>query len=54
MSNAIGTSMPNQRIQFAVTGVRRHSHGHAGAAPLAGARSSRSIEAHDPGGGPGR
>ena len=54
MSNAIGTFMPHQRIQFAVVGVRWQPNGFAGAASLAGARSSRSIEAHDPGGGPDR
>lgn len=54
MSDAIGTFMPNQRIQFAVVGVRRQPLRLAGAASLAGARSSRSMKAHDPGGGPGR
>jgi hypothetical protein len=54
MSNAIGTFMPNQRIQFAAMGVRRQPQWHAGAASLAGARFSRSMKAHDPGGGPGR
>jgi hypothetical protein len=37
-----------------VAGTRRLPLWHAGAASLAGARPSRSIEAHDPGGGPGR
>jgi hypothetical protein len=53
MSDAIGTFMPNQRIQFAAMGVRRQPQWHAGAATLAGARFSRSMKAHDPGGGPG-
>jgi hypothetical protein len=55
MSDAIGTFMPEQRTGFAAAGVRRQPLGHAGAASLAGARSSRSMQAHDPGGGgPGR
>ena len=54
MSDAIGTFMPLQRMQFAVECVRRQPQWHAGAASLAGARSNRSVQAHDPGGGPGR
>jgi len=54
MSDAIGTFMPLQRTQFAAQGVRRQPEWLAGAASLAGARSSRSMQAHDPGGGPGR
>jgi hypothetical protein len=54
MSDAIGTFMFPQRMQFAVTNVRRQPHGLAGTASLAGARSSRSMQGHDPGGGPGR
>jgi hypothetical protein len=53
MSDAIGTFMFPQRMQFAVTNVRRQPHGLAGSASLAGARFSRSLQAHDPGGGPG-
>jgi hypothetical protein len=54
MSDANGTFIPEQRTEFAVAGVRRQPLWLAGTASLAGARSSRSIEAHDPGGGPGR
>ena len=54
MSDAIGTFMPLQRTQFAAQGVRRQPNWHAGAASLAGVRSSRSVKAHDPGGGPVR
>ena len=54
MSDAIGTVKPAQRTEFAVKGVRRQPLWLAGAASLAGARSSRSMQAHDPGGGPGR
>jgi hypothetical protein len=54
MIDANGTFMSLQRTAFAVAGTRRLPLWHAGAASLAGARPSRSIEAHDPGGGPGR
>ncbi|HQR20904.1 MAG TPA: hypothetical protein PKV98_08560 [Burkholderiaceae bacterium] len=54
MSDAIGTFMPLLRTRFAAQGVRRQPLWLAGSASLAGARSSRSIEADDPGGGPGR
>jgi len=54
MSDAIGTLMPKQRTEFAEQDMRRQPQWLAGAASLAGARSSRFCEAHDPGGGPGR
>lgn len=54
MSDAIGTFMPAQRTKSVADGMRRQPAGFAGAASLAGARSSRSMQAHDPGGGPVR
>lgn len=52
MNDAIGTFMHSQRTTSVAEGMRRQPQGFAGAASLAGARSSRHMQAHDPGGGP--
>jgi hypothetical protein len=54
MSDANGTFMPLQRTEFVADGVRWQPQRQAGTASLAGARSSRPMQAHDPGGGSGR
>jgi hypothetical protein len=53
MSDAIGTLKSRERTQFAAEGMCRQAGWPVGAASLAGARSSLSVQAHDPGGGPG-
>ena len=54
MSDAIGTLSPGKRPQFAFVDMCRQAAMPAGTASLAGAWSNRSMQAHDPGGGPGR
>jgi len=53
MSDAIGTLNSAQRPQFAFVDMCRQAEMPVETASLAGARSSRSMQAHDPGGGPG-
>ena len=54
MSDAIGTLGVTKRPQFAfVTDLCRQAAMPVETASLAGARSSLSMQAHDPGGGPG-
>jgi hypothetical protein len=54
MSDAIGTLGSTMRPQFAfVADLCRQAEMPVEAASLAGARSSLSMQAHDPGGGPG-
>jgi hypothetical protein len=54
MNDAIGTLKSRPRTQFAAEGMCRRANWPAGAASLAGVRSRLSVQAHDPGGGPGR
>jgi hypothetical protein len=54
MSDAIGTLGVTKRPQFAfVTDLCRQAEMPVETASLAGARSRLSMQAHDPGGGPG-
>jgi hypothetical protein len=53
MSDAIGTLKSRKRPQFAFVDQCRQVETPAETASLAGAWSSRSMQAHDPGGGPG-
>ncbi len=53
MSDAIGTLESRERTQFAFGDMCRQAEWPVEAASLAGARSSLSVQAHDPGGGPG-
>ena len=49
----MGAFMALQRTQFVAQGVRRLPNEHARTASSAGARPSRSMQAHNPGKGPG-
>ena len=53
MSDAIGTLGVTERPQFAFVDLCRQAAMPVETASLAGARSSLSMRAHDPGGGPG-
>jgi hypothetical protein len=53
MSDAIGTLQPRKRPQFAFVGMCRQAERPVETASLAGAWSCLSMQAHDPGGGPG-
>jgi hypothetical protein len=54
MSDAIGTLKSRERPQFAFVDMCRQAEMPVETASLTGARPSRSVQAHDPGGGPGR
>jgi len=53
MSDAIGTLESRKRPQFAFVDMWWQAAVPVETVSLAGARPSRSLQAHDPGGGPG-